>query len=102
MVGVTCCGLRTVSMWLRLQFLTLGPTLGVCCHGWMIMTDGSLMCWGAALDGRLAQWVWRGSQHDWYISCLELMAVFLALRYFLRLLRGYYVLVWVDNTAVVT
>ena len=59
-IRVTRQGLRTLSMWFRPRFLTLGPTLGPCCHREMLMTDASLMGWGAVLDGRPAQGIWRG------------------------------------------
>ena len=59
-IRVTRQGLLTVSMWFRSRFLTLGPTLDPCCHRKMLMTDASLMGWGAALVGCPAQGIWRG------------------------------------------
>ncbi len=67
----------------------------------MLTTDASLTGWGAVLDGRPAQGIWRGHLLDWHI-CLEMMALFRALKYFLQQLRGYHVLVRVDNTSVVS
>lgn len=66
------------------------------------MTDASLTGWGATLDGRPAQGEWEGHQLGWHINCLELTAVFLALKYFLRQMRSCHVLVRVDNTATVS
>jgi len=37
---------------------------------------------GAVLSGRPAQGELEGHQLNWYINCLELMAVFIALQYF--------------------
>ncbi len=68
----------------------------------MLTTDASLTGWGAVLDGRPAQGIWRGHLLEWHINCLEMMALFRALKYFLQQLRGYHVLVRVDNTAVVS
>ncbi|KAI2645118.1 putative cysteine protease ATG4 [Labeo rohita] len=67
----------------------------------VLLTDTSLTGWGAVLNGRPAQGIWRGHFLYWHIDCLKMMAVFQALKYFLQQLRGYHVLVWVDNTAVV-
>ncbi len=101
-IRVTRQGLHTLSMWFRPRFLTLDPTLGPCCHRKMLTTDASLTGWGAVLDGRPAQGIWRGHFLEWHINCLKMMALFRALKYFLQQLRGYHVLVWVDNTAVVS
>ncbi len=83
-IWVTRQGLHTLSMWFRPRFLTLGPTLGP--------TDAFLTGWGAVLDGRPAQGIWRGHLLEWHINCLEMMALFWALKYFLQQLRGYHVL----------
>ncbi|KAI2666023.1 Transposon Ty3-I Gag-Pol polyprotein [Labeo rohita] len=101
-IRVTRQGLRTLSMWFRPRFLTLGPTLGPCCRRKMLTTDASLKGWGAVLNGRPAQGIWRGHHLNWHINCLEMMAVFQALKYFLQQLRGFHVLVRVDSTAVVS
>lgn len=58
--------------------------------------------WGVVLEGHPAQGEWEGHQLDWHINCLELMAVFLALKYFLHQFRGCHVLVRVDNTSTVS
>ncbi len=63
----------------------------------MLTTDASLTGWGAVLDGRPAQGIWRGHLLDWHINCLEMMALFLALKYFLQELRGYHVLVRINH-----
>ncbi|XP_073721072.1 uncharacterized protein [Misgurnus anguillicaudatus] len=102
LIKVTRRGLRALTMWIRPRFLALGPTLGATCRRRLLTTDASLTGWGAILDGRPAQGEWEGHQLSWHINCLELMAVFLALKYFLPQLRGCHVLVRVDNTATVS
>ncbi|KAI2649994.1 ORF V: Enzymatic polyprotein [Labeo rohita] len=94
--------IRVTRQGFRPRFLTLGPTLGPCCHRKMLTTDASLTGWGAVLNGRPAQGIWKGHHLNWHMNCLEMMAVFRALKYFLQQLRGYHVLVRVDNTAVVS
>ncbi len=96
-IRVTRQGLRTLSMWFRPRFLTLGHTLGPCCCRKMLTTDASLTGWGAVLDGRPAQGIWRGHLLEWHINYLEMMALFRALKYFLQQLRGYHILVRVDK-----
>lgn len=48
-------------MWERPRFLSLGPTLRVCCHHNSISTDASLTGWGAFLDGCPAHVLWEDS-----------------------------------------
>lgn len=59
-------------------------SLGLCCHLKMLTTDASLTGWGAALDGRPAQGIWRGHVLDWHFNCLKIMALFRALKYFFQ------------------
>ncbi len=40
---------------------------------------------------------WLGSGHEWHINCLEMLAVFQALKHFLLDPRGHHVLVRTDN-----
>ncbi|KAI2645695.1 ORF V: Enzymatic polyprotein [Labeo rohita] len=53
------------------------------------------------MSGHPAQGLWSGRHHSWHINCLEMLAVFRALKYFLPDLRDRHVLVRTDNTAVV-
>ncbi len=68
----------------RPRFLTLGPTLVTYCRREMLTTDSSLTGWGAVLDDRPAQGIWRGHLLNWHINCLRMMAVFRALKYILQ------------------
>ncbi len=45
---------------------------------------------------------WKEEFLFWHINCLELRAVFLALKYFLPILGGYHIIVRTDNMAVVS
>ncbi|KAI2650039.1 Transposon Ty3-G Gag-Pol polyprotein [Labeo rohita] len=56
---------------------------------------------GAVMSGRSARGLWSGRHLSWHINCLEMLAVFLALKYFLPDLRDRHVLVRTDSTAVV-
>ncbi len=58
--------------------------------------------WGAILEGRSSQGLWKDHHLSWHINHLEMLAVFLALKNFLEDLRGHHVLVRSDNTSVVS
>ncbi len=68
----------------------------------MITTDASMTGWGAVFEGRPASGEWKEEFLFWHINCLELRAVFLALKYFLPVLGGYHIIVMMDNMAVVS
>ena len=54
------------------------------------------------MSGHPARGLWSGRHLTWHINCLEMLAVYRALKYFLPDLRGCHVLVRTDNTAVVS
>ncbi len=56
---------------------------------------------GPCATGMQLQGLWTGPQLQWHINCLELLAVWLALRRFKMLLHEKDVLVCTDNTATV-
>ncbi len=64
-------------------------------------TDASATGWGAMCNGHAAAGLWTGPQLQWHINCLELLAVWLALRRFRTLLHEKHILVRLDNTATV-
>ncbi len=76
--------------------------LGASCRRKMLMTDDSLTGWGAILEVRSSQGLWKDHHLSWHINRLEILAVFLALKNFLADLRGHHVLVRSDNTSVVS
>ncbi|KAL0153937.1 hypothetical protein M9458_050760, partial [Cirrhinus mrigala] len=67
----------------------------------VVYTDASTTGWGAVCNGQAASDSWTGPRLLWHINCLELLAVLLALRRFLLMLRHKQVLVRTDNTATV-
>ncbi len=54
------------------------------------------------MSGHPARGLWSGRHLSWHINCLEMLAVFQALKHFLPDLRDRHVLVRTDNTAVVS
>ncbi|KAI2644160.1 hypothetical protein H4Q32_028378 [Labeo rohita] len=101
MIKVTRRGLRALDMWRKPWFLNQGPVLGAPCRRVTLATDASLTGWGAVMSGRPAQGLWTGRHLSWHINCLEMLAVFRTLKYFLPDLRDRHVLVRTDSTAVV-
>ncbi|KAI2659094.1 ORF V: Enzymatic polyprotein [Labeo rohita] len=89
-------------MWRNPWFLSQGPVLGAPCRRVTLATDASLTGWGAVMSGHTARGLWRGHQLTWHINCLEMLAVFQALKHFLPDLRDRHVLVRTDNTSVVS
>ncbi|KAL0159531.1 hypothetical protein M9458_043256, partial [Cirrhinus mrigala] len=101
MIKVTRRGLRALDMWRKPWFLNQGLVLGAPCRRVSLATDASLTGWGAVMSGRSARGLWSGRHLSWHINCLEMLAVFRALKYFLPDLKDRHVLVHTDSTAVV-
>ncbi len=99
-VSRSCC--RHLLMWRDPVFLQSGVRMGAIHHRHMITTDASMTGWGAVFEGRPASGEWKEEFLFWHINCLELRAVFLALKYFLPVLGGYHIIVRTDNMAVVS
>ncbi|KAI2653807.1 enzymatic polyprotein [Labeo rohita] len=102
MIKVTRRCLRALDMWRKPWFLSQGPVLRAPCRRVTLATDASLTGWGAVMNSHPARGLWSGHQLTWHINCLEMLAVFLALKHFLPDLRDRHVLVRTDNTAVVS
>ncbi|KAI2668277.1 Transposon Ty3-G Gag-Pol polyprotein [Labeo rohita] len=102
MIKVTRRCLRALDMWKKPWFLSQGPVLGAPCRRVTLATDASLTGWGAVMSGHPARGLWSGRHLTWHINCLEMLAVFLALKHFLPDLRDRHVLVRTDNTSVVS
>ncbi|KAI2652678.1 enzymatic polyprotein [Labeo rohita] len=100
MIKVTRQCLRALDMWKKPWFLSQGPVLGAPCRRVTLATDVSLTGWGAVMSGHPARGLWSSRHLTWHISCLEMLAVFRALKHFLPDLIGHHVLVRTDNTAV--
>ncbi|KAI2657288.1 Transposon Ty3-G Gag-Pol polyprotein [Labeo rohita] len=101
MIKVTRQYLRALDMWKKPWFLSQGPVLGAPCRRITLATDASLTGWGAVMSGHPARGLWSSRHLTWHINCLEMLAVFRALKHFLPDLIGHHVLVRTDNTAVV-
>ncbi len=102
LIGVSrsCC--RPLLMWRDPVFLRSGVRMGAIHRRHMITTDASMTGWGAVFEGRPASGEWKEEFLTWHINCLELRAVFPALKYFLPVLGGYHIIVRTDNMAVVS
>ncbi len=79
-----------------------GVRMGAIHRRHMITTDASMTGWGAVFEGRPASGEWEEEFLFWHINCLELRAVFLALKCFLPVLGEHHVIVRTDNMAVVS
>ncbi len=97
-VSRSCC--RHLLMWRDPVFLWSGVRMGAIHRHHMITTDASMTGWGAVFEGRPASGEWKEEFLFWHINCLELRAVFLALKYFLPVLGENHVIVRTDNMAV--
>ncbi len=102
MIKVTRWWSRALVMWKKPWFLSQGPVLGASCCRKMLTTDASLTGWGAIVEGRSSQSLWKDRNLSWHINRQEMLAVFLALNNFLVDLMGHHVLVRSDNTSVVS
>lgn len=91
-------------MWLTPWFQTWVPLLGPVAVAGLFhqQYNTSIICWGAVLEDLPAQRVWEGPLLSWHINCLEMRAVFLALKDFLPQFRCYHVLVCTNITMVVS
>ncbi len=76
--------------------------LGAPCRHVTLATDASLTGWGVVMSGHPARDLWSGRHLTWHINCLEMLAMFRALKQFLPDLRDHHVLVRTDSTAVVS
>ncbi len=67
----------------------------------VVPTYTSTTGWGAMCNGHAAARLWTGPQLQWNINCLQLLAVWLALRRFKTLLHKRHLLVRTNNTATI-
>ncbi len=79
-VSRSCC--RPLLMWRDPVFLQSGVRMGAIHRRHMVTTDASMTGWGAVFEGRPASGEWKEEFLFWQINCLQLRAVFLALKYF--------------------
>ncbi|KAI2643070.1 enzymatic polyprotein [Labeo rohita] len=100
-IGVSPQCRRLFSPWSDPAFLRAGVCLGQVSRHVVVHTDASTTGWGAVCNGQAASGSWTGPRLLWHINCQELLAVLLALRRFLPMLRHKHVLVRTDNTTTV-
>ena len=98
LVSMAC--VHALRPWRYTGFLTKGVAMGTVMARRVITTDASLAGWGATHEGRTVTGTWSLLMQSAHINCLELLAVLLALKHFLPLLRGQHVLVRTDNSTV--
>ena len=96
-VIVTPACVTALLPWRTEHFLTQGVNIGLVVTWRVVTTDASLSGWGATFEGHSTRGLWTGALTTAHINYLELMAVFLALRHFLPLLRQCHILVKTDN-----
>ncbi len=87
MIKVTGWCFRALDMWRKPWFLSQGPELGVSCRHVMLTTDSSLTGWGMVMSGHTACGLLSGRNLTWHFNCLEMLAVFRALKFFLPDMR---------------
>ncbi|XDV35998.1 hypothetical protein PO909_005852 [Leuciscus waleckii] len=87
--------------WLDPSFLWAGVPLEQVSRHAVVFTDASNTGWGATYNGHAVVGFWTDPHLHWHISCLELLAVHLALRRFKTPLLCKHVLVCTDNTVTV-
>ena len=99
-ISSPCC--RALKPWRRRGYLDRGVPLGVIpARREVVETDASLLGWGAIWQHRTIKGRWS-AQHRWeHINVLELRAIYLALQFFLPVLKGQQVLVRTDSTSAV-
>ncbi len=88
LIRVSCSCCRPLLMWRDPVFLRSGVRMGAIHRRYMITTDASMTGWGAGFEGRPASGEWKEEFLSWHINCLELRAVFLALKNFLPFSGG--------------
>ncbi|KAL0176407.1 hypothetical protein M9458_028737, partial [Cirrhinus mrigala] len=93
MIKVTWRCLRALDMWRKPWSLSQGPVLGAPCRRVTLAMDASLAGWGVVMNGHPARGLWSSHQLSWHMNCLEMLAVFRALKHFLPDLRDRHVLV---------
>ena len=96
-VSQTC--MDALVPWRDRALLISGVPMGVVTSHKVITTDASRSGWGATHEGRSARGLWTPALLEYHINYLELMAIYLALKYFEPFLLGCHVLVRTDNTA---
>ncbi len=100
-VRVAHCCVKAVAPWTTPCLFLPGIQLGMTSRRKVVMTDASSSGWGALYVGNPSFGSWLIHEQCLHINCFEMMAVRLALKTFLLVLKVHNVLVHLDNTTVV-
>ena len=89
-----------LQWWLKPENMLKGQDLKPKKHSQILTTDASISGWGAHLGQMQVAGTWSENLQKQHINYLEMMAVFLGLKHFLKHLENKVVLVKTDNTTV--
>ena len=85
--------IKALAPWKNTSWYQSGVSMGVVSKRKVISTDASNLGWGALCEGRPSSGLWSSLEKSLHINCLEMSAVFLALKTFLPSLAGHHILV---------
>lgn len=88
--------------WWKVNALTLSNSMKTLSYDLEIYTDASRSGWGAVCNDERARGAWKNSELKSHINFLELLAVFLALKYFANNKSDCSILLRVDNTTAIS
>ncbi len=94
--------IEALMPWRNPDLFSWGLPLGSVALRVVVPSDASTHGWGTVSKGMLASGLWSEPQSRWHINCLELEAVFLALKEFRTQLEQQHVLIRTENTSVVS
>ncbi len=94
--------IEALMPWRNPDLFSWGVPLGSVASRVVVTSDASTHGWGTVSKGMLASGLWSEPQSRWHINCLELEAVFLALKEFRMQLEQQHVLIRTENTSVVS
>ena len=89
-----------LQWWLKPENIFKGQNLKPKKHSQILTTDASMSGWGAHLGQMQVAGTWSENLQKQHINYLEMMAVFLGLKHFVKHLENKVVLVKTDNTTV--
>ena len=101
-IPVTVNFLKHLKWWEDLQNLMAGAPIHPHVHNTLVFTEASQKGWGAHLNKIVLSGLWSNKEAQLHINVLELKAVLLALKGFQEHLQGQTVLIFSDNSTVVS
>ena len=101
-IPVTGNFLKHLKWWDYLQNLMAGAPIHPHVHNTLVFTDASQKGWGAHLNETVLSGLWSNKEAHLHINVLELKAVLLALKGLQEHLQGQTVLIYSDNSKVVS